>query len=433
MKLYSVTNPAITASFRDGVNRGIPADGGLFLPVNIPTLPQGFLHDLRSYSFQETSYQLATLLLDGEIPASDLWQIVTEAMTFPVPLRFLDDSTSVLELFHGPTLAFKDVGARFMARTLAYLHRHDSRELTILVATSGDTGSAVASGFLKVNGMHVILLYPSGRVSTIQEMQLTTLGENVSALEIDGTFDDCQRLVKQAFADPELSSRKTLTSANSINIARLLPQAFYYFHAFAQLGNVTQPVVFSVPSGNLGNLTAGLIAARMGLPVHRFIAATNANKVVPHYLETGEFLPAPSVATISNAMDVGNPSNFARIGALYDGRVDAIRQTLYSTSCNDAETKQEIIETHKRVGYIFDPHGAVASLALRRYRALTPERVDGIVLATAHPAKFLDVYDDALKQAIQVPERLRACMQGTKRSVRLSSNFQDLKSYILTS
>ena len=433
MILHSVTNQAVTASFAEAVDRGIADDGGLFLPVMLPPVPRDFFESARTLSFQEIAYRLSVLLLHEEIPEGALLRIVSQSMTFPVPLHGLDDTTFVLELFHGPTLAFKDFGARFMARILAYLHRNDSRELTILVATSGDTGSAVASGFLNVDGMKVILLYPSGRVSAIQEMQLTTFGGNVTALEVDGAFDDCQALVKQAFADRELRSRKQLTSANSINIARLLPQAFYYFNAFARISSRKLPVVFSVPSGNLGNLTAGLIAGQMGLPVHRFIAATNANQVIPRFLETGEFIPAPSIPTISNAMDVGNPSNFARINALFGGSVEAIRRVLFSASFTDDETRREIEETYGTNGYILDPHGAVASLALRRYRAGSSEPVNGILLETAHPAKFLDVYSGSLRKRIHVPERLRASMQGTKHSIRVSSVYSDLKSYLLSS
>ncbi len=432
MKLHSVTDHTLTATFVEAVDRGIAEDGGLFIPDRLPMIDRNFLESSRSLSFQEIASRLAVLLLRDEIPEHDLGKIVQNSLTFPVPLHALDDRTSVLELFHGPTLAFKDFGARFMARTLAYLHRNRSRELTILVATSGDTGSAVASGFLNVEGMNVVLLYPSGRVSSIQEKQLTTVGGNVTALEVDGAFDDCQRLVKQAFADTELRSRKRLTSANSINIARLIPQAFYYFHAYARMPESSGPIVFSVPSGNLGNLTAGLLAAEMGLPVDRFIAATNANAVVPQFLETGLYTPRPAVKTISNAMDVGNPSNFARINALCGENVEHLRRVLYAASFTDEETRREMDDVFSTSDYILDPHGAVASLALRKYRNSSHAWASGVILETAHPAKFLDVYTGSILEAIEVPESLRISMQGTKRSIRIASRYNDFRSFLLS-
>jgi threonine synthase len=431
MRLQSITNSGTTVSFGEAVDLGIAADGGLFMPVNIPLLRSGFLDVIDSLSFQEIAFNVARSLLETEIPDSDLQRIVEDSITFPTPLHDLDEQTSLLELFHGPTLAFKDFGARFMARTVAYLHRNDSREISILVATSGDTGSAVAHGFHNVKGIHVCLLYPSGRVSAIQEQQMTTLGGNTTALEVDGTFDDCQRLVKQAFADKELTGRMKLTSANSINIARLLPQTFYYFNAFALMRDKSLPIVFSVPSGNLGNLTAGLIAWKMGLPVKRFIAATNANDVFTRFIKTGEFKPAKSVATLSNAMDVGNPSNFVRIVHLLGRNLDSIRNVLFSASFTDDETRKCIAETYARDRYILDPHGAVGLLALKSFRQIEKSMVHGIVLETAHPAKFLDIYDDVLKKAIQVPERLRESLQGKKKSVQLSSRFEDLKAHLL--
>jgi len=430
MRLSSTINPGVSVSFCEAVDRGIADDGGLFMPASIPAFPPGFFNGIGSLSFQEISFLVAQRLLEHEIPADALRRIVEDSLTFPAPLHTLDDRTFVLELFHGPTLAFKDFGARFMARTLAYLHRHDPRETTILVATSGDTGSAVAHGFHNVEGMTVVLLYPSGRVSTIQELQLTTLEGNVTALEIEGTFDDCQRLVKQAFADRELSSRKKFTSANSINVGRLLPQAFYYFNAFARLPAREPPPVFCVPSGNLGNLTAGLIAWKMGLPVERFIAATNVNDVLPRFLETGSYVPVQAVATISNAMDVGDPSNFPRILALFGGSLPAMRRMLSSSSWSDDETRKAILEVFQRHGYVMDPHGAVAYAALRRYARGTST---GIILETAHPSKFPDVYDTMLKENLEVPERLQALIQGTKRSVRLSGKFEDFKAFLMSS
>jgi len=432
MRLQSVLNPAKSVSFREAVDTGIAEDGGLFMPVALPRLSKGFFDSLPSTEFQEVAFQVSRCLLENEIADADLRQIVDRSMTFPVPVRSLKDGTSVLELFHGPTLAFKDFGARFMAQTMAYLHRNETQERTILVATSGDTGSAVAHGFHDVQGMKVYLLYPSGRVSAIQEMQLTTLTGNVTALEIEGNFDDCQQLVKAAFADMDLSKAKRLTSANSINVARLLPQTFYYFNAYGLRAERNRPVVFSVPSGNLGNLTAGLIAWKMGLPVDRFIAATNVNDVLPRFLGTGVFVPAQSIATISNAMDVGNPSNFERISYLFGGNVNEVRRILSSTSYSDKDTRTMIADCYRENHYVLDPHGAVAALALRHHLNKEKRKVEGIILETAHPAKFLDIYDDSMKGAIEVPERLRATMHGTKRSVRLSASSKDLKSFLMS-
>jgi len=431
MKLHSITNPGKIVSFVEAVNLGIAEDGGLFVPATIPRLSDQFLKSLGSLTFQEIAYAVAMCLLEHEIPDADLRTIVEKSLDFPVPLHRLDEQTSVLELFHGPTLAFKDFGARFMARTLEYLHRNHSQHLTVLVATSGDTGSAVAHAFHNVEGMNVCLLFPSGRVSAIQEKQLTTLTGNVTALEIGGSFDDCQRLVKQAFADRALKKQKALTSANSINVARWLPQSFYYFNAYARRQETSLPVVFSVPSGNLGNLTAGLLAWKMGLPVNKFVAATNANKVLPRFLETGEFKAAKSVATLSNAMDVGNPSNLARMTYMFNNSIESLREVLYSRSFTDDETRLCIVETYDQNHYILDPHGAVAMLALQSFRQKEKSKVDGIVLETAHPAKFLDVYDERIKAKIEMPERLRKNMEGTKRAVPLSSRFEDFKTYLL--
>jgi threonine synthase len=432
MRLQSVLNRRKTVSFRDAVDQGIAVDGGLFMPVEIPRLSEGFFASARSKTFQEIAFDVARCLLENEIPDGELRQIIEKSMSFPVPIRILDERTSVLELFHGPTLAFKDFGARFMAHTMAHLHRNDTEERTILVATSGDTGSAVAHGFHDVQGMKVYLLYPSHRVSDIQELQLTTLTGNVTALEIAGSFDDCQRLVKEAFADRELSGKKRLTSANSINVARLFPQTFYYFSAYAHRSDTGRPVVFSVPSGNLGNLTAGLIAWKMGLPVDRFIAATNLNDVLPRFLESGVFVPAESIATISNAMDVGNPSNFTRIMYLFDGNVKNLRRVLSSSSYSDVDTQRMIVEQFRKDGYVLDPHGAVGALALHHYVQAEKREIDGIILETAHPAKFIDIYEDRMKKAIEVPERLQAMMQGTKHSVRLSAKFDDLKTILMS-
>jgi threonine synthase len=432
MRLQSILKPGTTVSFREAVDQGIAEDGGLFMPVEIPRLSEGFIGASRSMTFQEIAFEVVRCLLEDEIPVGEIRRIIEKSMTFPVPIRILDERTSVLELFHGPTMAFKDFGARFMAHTMAYLHRNDSEERTILVATSGDTGSAVAHGFHNVEGMKIYLLYPSHRVSAIQELQLTALTGNVMALEIEGNFDDCQRLVKEAFADRELSGKKRLTSANSINVARLFPQTFYYFSAYAHRTETGRPVVFSVPSGNLGNLTAGLIAWKMGLRADGFIAATNLNDVLPRFLESGVFVPAESIATISNAMDVGNPSNFARIMYLFDGNVKNLRRVLSSSSYSDVDTQRMIVEQFRKNSYVLDPHGAVGALALRHYFEAEEREIDGIILETAHPAKFIDIYEDRMKKAIEVPERLRAMMQGTKHSVRLSAEFGDLKTILMS-
>ena len=367
----------------------------------------------------------------GEIPPETLSTIIQKALSFPAPLHAIDGDTAILELFHGPTLAFKDFGARFMAQVLSYYREKESQEWTILVATSGDTGSAVAQGFLGAEGIHVVLLYPSGRVSATQELQLTTIGGNVTALEIDGTFDDCQRLVKSAFADRDLSTRCHLTSANSINIARLIPQSFYYFEAYARRPDPARSMVFSVPSGNLGNLTGGILAWRMGLPVERFIAATNANRVFTDYVQTGFFNPRQALQTISNAMDVGNPSNLARIMVIFAGSIDAVKSILDSYSVSDEVTQDTIRDVFARRGYVLDPHGAVAYSALGRWRSEHRSNAFGVVLETAHPAKFLDAYDDHLRRTIPVPERLAAVLQRTKQSTKLTAAFEDLKSYLI--
>ena len=430
MNLCSTNDRGMSVSFTEAVRRGIPADGGLFTPVSVPGCPAGFLRSICGLSFPEISFEIARILLGGEIPDADLRTIVADAITFDAPLCRLDDTTAVLELFHGPTLAFKDFGARFMARMMAYMHRGDTDKYTVLVATSGDTGSAVANAFHGIAGVSVVLLYPSGRVSQIQESQLTSLTGNVTALEIDGTFDDCQRLVKQAFADREISAGRNLTSANSINVARLLPQTFYYFNAFARLGESDRGIVFSVPSGNLGNLTAGLIAWKMGLPVKRFIAATNANDVVCRFLQTGVYTPGRAVTTLSNAMDVGDPGNLPRVRALFGGDTGALQAAVYPASCTDEETREAIAEAFGTYGYVLDPHGAVGYRALGRYRAVHQDSCTGIILETAHPAKFIGAYDPAIRGSITTPGRLRALMEGEKHSVKLPAVFKELKEFL---
>jgi threonine synthase len=425
MILCSTNDPRNRATFREAVDRGIAEDGGLYVPVSLMPFTPGELAAWKGMSLQETAFAVSRRFLGDEISPAPLRRIVEESMTFPIPLRRLDEDTSVLELFHGPTLAFKDVGARFMARTVAYFHRGDDREVDVLVATSGDTGSAVAQGFHGVKGVRVVLLYPSGKVSKIQEQQMTTIGGNVTALEVQGTFDDCQRLVKQALTDGEVKKHRRLSSANSINIARLMPQMFYYFHAGLQVG--VSPV-FSVPSGNLGNLTAGVLAHAMGLPVRKFIAACNVNDVLPEYLRHGSFRPRPSVQTIANAMDVGNPSNFARLMAIYGRSREKMAAEIGGFSCTDGQTRETIRAVYRKLGYVLDPHGAIAYRAWKHEQGM---RGQGIVIATAHPAKFAEVYDDGMAAGITIPPRLQACLGRQKQSVRISSQFDDFKSFLI--
>ena len=376
MKLYSTKNKERLVSLREAVFRGLPEDNGLYMPQAIPLLDQEFIKNLRQYSFQEIAFRVADTLLQGAIPESDLQRIIEQAVNFPAPVHQLDPRKYVLELYHGPSLAFKDFGARFMAQLMSYFNQDEDRELVILVATSGDTGGAVAAGFFQTPGIKVVILYPSGKVCMLQEKQLTTLGHNIAALEVHGTFDDCQALVKQAFLDPELSSAIRLSSANSINISRLIPQSFYYFEAYKQIADGGSPVVFCVPSGNFGNLTAGLIAHRMGLPVHHFIAATNINDVVPEYLHTGQYMPRPSVRTLSNAMDVGNPSNFARMVDMFScpecSTWNNMTASVSGFAYSDERTRRAIQEVYARYGYILEPHGAVAYLALDAFQEKHP-------------------------------------------------------------
>ena len=362
MKFKSTNNKSEIVSFRSAVLQGIANDGGLFLPIEFKKLDEDLIKNIASYSFQETSLEIAKLFSGNDIPEADLKNIVYDAINFPAPLAKLNDELSVLELFHGPTFAFKDFGARFLAKTSEYFLKNENKKTTILVATSGDTGSAVANGFYGLDNIDVVLLYPSGKVSNIQEKQLTTLDKNITAVEVEGTFDDCQRFVKQAFADEALKKKMTLSSANSINIARLIPQSFYYFSAYAQIQDKSKPVIFSVPSGNFGNLTAGLFAKNIGLPVAKFIAAVNANDVFPKYLDSGEFTAKPSVKTLSNAMDVGNPSNLARINSLFKNNVNSIRDVIFSKSFSDKQTLEKIESVYKKHNYIIDPHGAVGTL-----------------------------------------------------------------------
>lgn len=429
MKLYSTKNTTAFVSLKEAVMKGLPDDNGLFMPADIPQLSTDFIHNLNNLSFPEIAFEVAQNLIGNSIPKNDLEDIINDAINFPAPIVKLDDHFSILELFHGPSLAFKDFGARFMARTMSYFNKNEDRELVILVATSGDTGGAVAAGFYDTPGIKVVILYPSGKVSALQEKQLTTLGKNITALEVDGTFDDCQKLVKQAFLDSELNKSIRLSSANSINIARLIPQSFYYFEAFKQVDN-SRDIVFTVPSGNFGNLTAGLFAKKMGLPVHHFIAATNLNDIVPKYLETGDYIPKPSIATISNAMDVGNPSNFARMADLYCTTWHNIKSDISGYSFTDNATRAAIQEVYNKYDYTIDPHGAVGYMAFKNYLKSNPDCL-GIILETAHPSKFIDVVNPLLPKAVDVPKRLADLANLPKEAIQMNITFDNFKSWLI--
>jgi threonine synthase len=417
---------------QEAVVKGLAADKGLFMPCSIKRLPQSFFDEIDKLSFQEIAYRVADAFFGEDIPADTLKQIVYDTLSFDVPLVKVTDNIYSLELFHGPTLAFKDVGARFMARLLGYFIKNEgSKQVNVLVATSGDTGSAVANGFLGVEGIHVYVLYPKGKVSEIQEKQFTTLGRNITAIEVDGTFDDCQALVKSAFMDGELNKHMKLTSANSINVARFLPQAFYYFYAYAQLKRLGKAdnVVVCVPSGNFGNITAGLFGKRMGLPIKRFIASNNSNSIFYEYLQTGVYRPRPSVATIANAMDVGDPSNFARVIELYGNDYEAIKRDITGATYSDDKIAEAIRETYQKTGYLLDPHGACG------YRALSEGLESGevgVFLETAHPAKFKDIVEKIISTEVSIPAKLQAFMQGEKQSVAMTKDFADFKKYLLS-
>ncbi len=431
MKYYSTNHNAPLASLHEAVVRGLAPDRGLYMPETIKRLPQTFFDDIDKLSFQEIAYTVADAFFGDDIKANDLRHIVYDTLTFDCPLAKVEENIYALELFHGPTLAFKDVGARFMARMLQYFIREEHRQkVNVLVATSGDTGSAVANGFLNVAGIHVYVLYPKGKVSKIQESQFTTLGNNITAIEVDGVFDDCQRLVKQAFMDDELITRLCLTSANSINVARFLPQAFYYFWAYAQLKRMgkEEQMVVCVPSGNFGNITAALFARQMGLPIKRLIAANNANDIVYKYLQTGKYLPQPSIATIANAMDVGDPSNFARIQDLFDADHDKLVSVMTGATYNDTQIKRTMQQCYNNNRYILDPHGACGYQALKD---MLHEGETGVFGETAHPAKFQNIVEEAIGTSVAIPERLQKFMQGTKQSIQMSSNFGDFKNLLM--
>lgn len=430
MRLYSTKNPSSDFSLKEAIFKGLPDDGGLFMPYVIPVLPDTFFENIQNLSLQEIAFEVSKNMLQGAVPDDALRNIVEDAINFEVPLVPLDENVYSLELFHGPTYAFKDFGARFMSRLMAHFIDDKQEEVNILVATSGDTGSAVAHGFLGVPGIHVTILYPSGKVSEMQEKQFTTLGKNITALEVDGTFDDCQKMVKQAFGDKALNAAMKLTSANSINIARLIPQSFYYFYAYSRLDK-SKPLVFSVPSGNFGNLLGGLLAQKMGLPVHKFVAATNANHVVPDYLNSGEFNPRPSVRTVSNAMDVGNPSNFERILNIFGGAFENIKANIVGKHYTDEETKEVINDVYKAQSYILDPHSAIGYKGLKEYLNEEGKNLNGVFLATAHPAKFLEVVEPLIDGKVQIPGALQEAMAKPKQSAPIAADFDELRAYLL--
>jgi threonine synthase len=431
MKYRSTLHRSTEVSLRDAVLRGSAPDGGLYLPVEMPHLPQDFLDQLPTLKFTEIARMVGSLFVGDEIPAPVLAKLTEESFNFPVPVVTLSERLHILELFHGPTLAFKDFGARYMARLMGYFVAESGHELTVIVATSGDTGSAVAQAFLGVPGIRVVILYPAGRVSDAQEKQLTTLGQNIAALEVTGSFDDCQRLAKQVLVDSIIAEKLAVTSANSINIARLIPQSFYYFAAVSQLGASDAPPVFSVPSGNFGNLTGGLLAKRIGLGVSQFIAATNANDVVPEFLRSGKLIPRASRHTISNAMDVGNPSNFARIVDLYDNDLQAVRHDIWGCSFNDEETLRIMHDVEQNFGYMLDPHTAVGVLGWQSYAKQNHAATRGIVLATAHPSKFAETVARATGVRPEMPERLSAFLDRPKKSIPFPNRFSELQEFLL--
>ena len=431
MNYFSLNHKAPTVNFEEATVNGIAPDKGLYFPESLIPLDKLMLETIEFMSNEQIAYEVIRQFVNESIPKKELHKIVEETLNFDFPLIQLDERTYSLELFHGPTMAFKDVGARFMARCLGYFNRNKKdQKIRVLVATSGDTGGAVAHGFLGVEGVEVIILYPSGKVSEIQEKQLTALGQNITALEVDGTFDDCQAMVKQAFLDEELT-KLNLTSANSINVARWLPQMFYYFFAYKELKPLHKKMVFSVPSGNFGNICAGMLAKSLGLPIEFFVAATNVNDTVPQFLKTGTYSAKPSTATISNAMDVGDPSNFVRIQQLYSNDTEALKETFTSFSFSDDETKKAMKEIYTKTNYITDPHGAVGYLGWQKIKEEFPDAL-GIFLETAHPVKFLETVEETLSTKIAIPQQIKEVIQKEKKSITIKS-YSALKDYLLNS
>ncbi|TPV31531.1 threonine synthase [Paucihalobacter ruber] len=429
MNYYSLNMKAPNTTFKEAVVKGLAPDKGLYFPESITPLSKSFFNNIQDLSRHEIAFEAIKQFVSPDIPEKELKLIIEETLNFDFPIVPITQNISSLELFHGPTLAFKDVGARFMSRCLGYFNKDNNENITVLVATSGDTGGAVAHGFLGVKGVDVVILYPSGKVSDIQEKQLTTLGKNISALEVDGVFDDCQDMVKQAFLDKELTSVMQLTSANSINVARWLPQMFYYFFAYQDLSKQHKNIVFSVPSGNFGNICAGMMAQRLGLPIHHFIAANNSNNVVTNYLKTQKYEPQPAIATISNAMDVGNPSNFIRIEELFGKSFNELSTHLTSYSYSDEATKKALKRLYFDYNYIADPHGAVGFLAAEDYLKTNPN-AHCVVLETAHPAKFLDIVEETIRENIELPAQLDKVMKKKKKSLKMAT-YHDLKYFLL--
>tara|TARA_B110000902_G_scaffold105952_1_gene125317 strand:+ start:912 stop:2195 length:1284 start_codon:yes stop_codon:yes gene_type:complete len=426
MNYYSLHHKSPKTTFKNAVVQGLAKDRGIYFPDNITTLSKDFIANISEYTNHEIAYEVIKQFVGDEIPTKKLKEIIEKTVSFDFPLVKIDDNIASLELFHGPTMAFKDVGAKFMAQCLEYFNQGNMEEITVLVATSGDTGGAVANGFLGAKGVNVVILYPSGKVSDIQEKQLTTLGQNITALEVDGVFDDCQEMVKTAFLDEEIS--KKLTSANSINVARWLPQMFYFFFAYKELQKKNKELVFSVPSGNFGNICAGIMAQKLGLPIKHFVASTNINDTVPNYLVNGVYTPKPSKATISNAMDVGNPSNFIRIQELFNNDLEALKNAFSSYSFSDDETQETMKEIYRNSGYVADPHGAVGYLGLKKHGL--QENEFGVFLETAHPVKFLDVVEETLPVKIEIPEQIKKIIDNTKVAIK-AATYEDLKAYLM--
>jgi len=430
MQYYSTGQQSPQVDFKEATIKGLAPDKGLYFPEYIPELPKSFFENIHTYSKEEIAFKVIQPYVGDSIPADELQRIVNETVNFDFPLVPITDNISALELYHGPTLAFKDVGARFMSRCLGYFVKGSDKKVTVLVATSGDTGGAVANGFYDVEGVEVVILYPSGKVSSIQELQLTTLGKNIKALEVRGSFDDCQHLVKQAFADPALNEQLFLTSANSINVARWLPQQFYYFYAYQQWLDKENPPVICVPSGNFGNICAGLMAKQSGLPIKHFIAACNANDTVPQYFETEQYAPKKAVATMSNAMDVGNPSNFIRILNIFNHQFSTLKSVVSSYSITDEETKEALKETYEQLNYLLDTHGAVAFSALQKWLVDNPDE-KGILLETAHPVKFYDVVEPIIGEKVPMPASVESLLGKEKISVEMDVDYEMLKEYLL--
>ncbi len=429
MKYYSLNKQAPNVPFKEAVINGIAPDKGLYFPETISQLPTAFFENIETFTELEIAFRAIHQFVAADIPDTTLEAILKKVLDFNFPVVPIDEHTAALELFHGPTMAFKDVGARFMAQCLGYFSKGQHSEVTVLVATSGDTGGAVANGFLGVDGVKVVILYPKGKVSDIQERQLTTLGQNITALRVDGTFDDCQRMVKTAFLDQELLKKMKLTSANSINVARWLPQMFYFLFAFKQVQQQEKEVVFSVPSGNFGNICAGMVAQRLGMPVNHFIAATNRNDTVPRYMREKQYVAKPSIATISNAMDVGDPSNFVRIRHLYGDNFDQLANHLSSYAFTDVKTKEALQHLYTEKKYVADPHGAVGYLGLKKFRETHPETY-GIFLETAHPVKFLDVVEETIAKKLPVPPQIQIVMDKEKRFLDIAT-YDHLKQFLL--